>query len=247
MEYSYEWASLYNPLLISVKWRLVKKISTEFPVWNWKPSNWWRKFNGKLFMELKKKSSFSYFISNVRIRRNVEVIMSIYNIRFRLRIEKSFYQSLIFVFVMNELFEISCAKSEKTVSVKPLKPLKCTMRILTTNISIEALKMFRQNRFFCWTLNIFSLTFHFFQPNFFCNINTMWVFPWHSIHFQSFFVVEHLVTSFWLIISLNWKWKLTCSWIVKLMSLHYNVMWLITNVKKLNIENTENSLEIVAM
>lgn len=94
-------------------------------------------------MELKKKSSFSCFISNVRIRRNVEVIMSIYNIRFRLRIEKSFYQSLIFVFVMNELFEISWAKSEKTVSVKPHKPLKCTMRILTTNISIEALKMFR--------------------------------------------------------------------------------------------------------
>lgn len=44
---------------------------------------------------------------------------------------------------MNELFEISWAKSEQTVSVKPLKPLKCTMRILTTNISIEALKMFR--------------------------------------------------------------------------------------------------------
>lgn len=63
-------------------------------------------------MELKWKSSFSCFFSNVRIRRNVEVLMSIFNIRFRLRIEKSFYQSLIFVSVMNELFEISWAKSE---------------------------------------------------------------------------------------------------------------------------------------
>lgn len=94
-------------------------------------------------MELKWKSSLSCFFSNVRIRRNIEVIMAIFNIRFRLRIEKSFYQSLLFVSVMNELFEISWAKSEKTVSVKPLKPLKCTMRISTTNISIEALKMFR--------------------------------------------------------------------------------------------------------